>query len=439
MTNKLKRPFFDTYRKLILKNQKPNTEICIVIPVFNEDSSRIITQLKGFINQINFHHDLFELIYVINNKPLANKSYAYQNNQKLLGLLRQNPKYKNDPQFYEFKNYLKKLNVFVIDLSSKGKSSVRNNVGFARNIGVIEACYRFYSNRKNGLIIQTDADSYLTDFNYFYKVINIFKSNPKAVGASGGLKLIYNPDLKDADNKEYDKLVKQVLLSKKMDYYISFLKKKSTSLLDSKNMFGAHMISKSVETFKIGGVKEMSSGEDFDFGHRLYKYSIQNKKVLLNLKTALYFNVSLRPSDRTGSNIKLHFKNKPKFTKNPFAPKFKYYSKYLSKRIYTKYKDPLFITNLFTNNKGRLALSKQAIKELCGFLYSCNTLNLKDPFFDLWKNKYLPKNVEISEFIHSIKYPPLTYEEIVDKAKKKILKKSGGKELIDYIENLTKL
>lgn len=52
--------------KLIAIPQKPDCEIIVAIPVYNEDSRRILEQIKSLSSQ-TYAPDKYEVIYVINN------------------------------------------------------------------------------------------------------------------------------------------------------------------------------------------------------------------------------------------------------------------------------------------------------------------------------------------------------------------------------------
>ncbi|MFA7308936.1 MAG: glycosyltransferase family A protein [Patescibacteria group bacterium] len=325
-----------TGEKLIPTPQKKECEIACVVPVYNEDKERVIKQLESFIGQKNISKDQFEAIYIINNDPNS-PDEVKRKNKEILGLpIWRNRQANEDGLDEETKNKYadirEHLNLFAIDKSTEGNATPDNNVGRARNRGLAEASYRFYNQDKNGIVFQTDADSYLEDPEFFSNIIKEFKNTPDAIGIVGGLEHAIDFDEKDP--------VKLAELRKKLDIFA--LERKYTSLRKFKDKLddnqeerlkipqneenenamliktpysGANMISRSLESAVVQGFPDISAGEDPAFSERLYKLTESRNKIMIDRKEEKdkekQFNVTtvMRESDRTPSGFGRIFEN----------------------------------------------------------------------------------------------------------------------------------
>ncbi|MCX6793121.1 MAG: hypothetical protein NTY12_03765 [Candidatus Falkowbacteria bacterium] len=275
--------------------QNQDCEFSIVVPVYNEDNERLEKQIDSFRKQ-SIDSTKYEILYVVNNDLISEDlgdELIRAKNLETINMLRS----------------IEDLPVYVIDKSSKGHEIEDCNVGKARNRGVAEASKRFYENNKNGILIQTDADTHFDDPDYLIKVQNIFKESPDVIGIAGGLVYEVDLDLKDPDKKlEQQEKINRFLMLKKWELFNRSLKKgKIESGLLKTTFSGANMISKSFETAVIGGLIDASSGEDPRFGKDLSDYANNNHKKVIGMKEELKVVTSLRDSDRTPASFKKVF------------------------------------------------------------------------------------------------------------------------------------
>lgn len=153
------------------------------MPVCDESVRRIEKQLASIRAQtVPATH--YEVIYVVNNRPDATDTRtkaALALNQSLLKYL----------------EGVTDVPVYAIDKSSVGQEIKDCNVGKSRNRGVAEATRRFYENGKNGIIIQTDADTYFENTDYLATVMAAFETAPDVVGMAGGLVFEFSADTLD--------------------------------------------------------------------------------------------------------------------------------------------------------------------------------------------------------------------------------------------------
>lgn len=290
--------------------QNPNCRFCIVVPIYNERVDRIAKQIDSLRKQKGVSPDLYEVIYVVNNGVLGEDGKSEEikrNNGDVI-------------------SYLKELddeNIFVIDKSSIGNEIADCNVGKARNRGVAEASRRFFENAKNGVIIQTDADTYFEDEEYFEK-LSVATQDESVIGVAGGIRFEFSPDTDDPQKiEELKEKVKRFVLLKKWDILKRFVLKPGNVHATADDTFsGAHMISRSFESAVIGGLGDLTKGEDPKFGNDLKKYTEVNNKKVIGLKSKLKVVTALRESDRTPSGYWKSFEeidiSQPTFVRDPF-------------------------------------------------------------------------------------------------------------------------
>lgn len=321
--------------KLIETPQDKNCKLAVVVPVYNEQSRRILKQMESIISQTGINPDEFEALYVVNNSPDDGSEKSKQTiaaNQEILNL----PIWKNretDTDLSQlpedkrklYKEIREKFNFFVIDKSSPGDTIEDCNVGKARNRALAEASQRFYKNEKDGILVQTDADSYFGDPEFFSKVLSEFTKDPDVIGIAGGIKVEFDPDTNDPREKEILlKKAQQLLLDKKCQRFEKYLKDPSNPLWERDVFSGANMISKSFESATIGGFKDWNSGEDPQFGLDLKDYAQKRNKKVISKKLpvddpdALLVTTAARESDRTQASLKRFLDKidltKPKYT-----------------------------------------------------------------------------------------------------------------------------
>ncbi|MCX6779032.1 MAG: hypothetical protein NTU97_02265, partial [Candidatus Magasanikbacteria bacterium] len=187
-----------------------------------------------------------------------------------------------------------------------GNEIVGCNVGKARNRGVAESSVRFQELGRNGILIQTDADTWFEDEQFLSKVKTMLGSDPEVIGVAGGLNLEWDPETKDPKEravlrKKVDRLLLRETTKRLVEFFSAPNKYGRTSFM------GADMISRSFESAVIGGVPKIKGGEDGAFGSRLESYGRRKGKIVVGAKHELFVTTSFRESDRTGSSLKKIF------------------------------------------------------------------------------------------------------------------------------------
>lgn len=187
-----------------------NCKVAVVIPAYCERHS-ILRMIKSLAEQKDVTVNEYELIVVVNNpdsppKRASNEKLedftrrfdqfykAVDENQQTLKLISYIHGRDVDVEMSEYERLvietirLSGLRVHAIDKASSGKTLSRNvaNTGGARNRGVAEAVERFFKQRRNGIIAQTDADCSV-DEKYISNLIKTFDTKPDLIGISGGM------------------------------------------------------------------------------------------------------------------------------------------------------------------------------------------------------------------------------------------------------------
>ena len=413
-------------------SQNPLCEFAIVIPVYNENPDRILKQIESLRRQQDIDPSQFEVIYVVNN-DLPNESpksaAVIEANQKVIETLRN----------------VFGLNIFVIDKSSPGNEIKGCNVGRARNRGVAEASLRFYENSKNGLLIQTDADTYFEDPSYLSKLRKITTENPDVIGIAGGLVFEFHPDTNDEEEiAELREKVKRFVLKRKWDILVQFLRDpESRTLVGARNFSGANMISRSYESAVIGGLIDANAGEDPQFGKDLEAYGAGRGQKVIGAKNDLLVVTALRESDRTAASFKKDFDQidleKLFMISDPFVsetlPEFRdKIISILEKSVF----DQTELRNLLTNERGVLSVSESAFIQLVEHARE-NGIVEGDKFYRDWISKNFGTGFNLIQQLYDARYPqrPLT-EENYQKLLEKVKQNPKGAEFIDDLNAIVK-
>lgn len=410
--------------------QNPKCEFAIVIPVYNESPERILKQIESLKSQQDIDPAQFEIIYVVNNDlPSENpKSTAViEANQKVIETLRG----------------VSGLNIFVVDKSSSGNEIERCNVGKARNRGVAEASLRFYENGKNGILIQTDADTYFEDKNYLSKLKSITTENPDVVGIAGGLIFEFNPDASNEEEiAELRKKVARFVLERKWDMLVQFLRDPESSIpVGTKNFSGANMISRSYESAVVGGLIDANAGEDPQFGEDLEAYGAGRGQKVIGAKNDLLVVTALRESDRTASSFKKDFDQidleKPFMVSDPFVsetlPEFRDKIKsILEKSVF----DQSELRSLLTNERGALIVSEPSFTELVGYVKENGVIE-GDTFYRQWISKNFGTGFNLIQQLYDARHPQISLnEENYQKLVEIVGQQPKGRELIDNLDTI---
>ena len=274
----------------------PDCKLSIVVPVFNEDVRRLARQLASFRAQTNIKPTEFEIIYVINNDE-------DDGSERALAIRAKN---------IHTTSYLRQdhgLVVHVIDKSSPGKTIPKCNVGKARNRGVAEAGVRFYEQGKNGILFQTDADTWLENPEHLISVCELFESDATVIGASGGVIFQWDPDTKDK-TKRADLEAKIERFFRLRQYYDMrdfLLKPGVIRYPQGKRFSGANVMSRSLELAMVGGIDDAPKSGSSNFGLRLEEFASLYDQQVVDRRQQLKTVTALRESDRTGSSFKNYF------------------------------------------------------------------------------------------------------------------------------------
>lgn len=285
-----------TGEQRIKEPQHPACKLGIVVPVFNEDVRRLAQQLDSLRAQKDIHPDQFEVLYVVNNDRDDGSVRALDIRAKNLHTA----------------TYLQQnqgMYVHVIDKSSPGNTIANCNVGRARNRGVAEAGVRFYEQEKNGILLQTDADTWFEDPHHLAKVCQAFEEDEEIIGLAGGLIFEWDPDAAQTERRAdlQQKLKRFFRLRQYTDLRDFLLKPGVVRYAQGTRFSGAHVITRSLELAMVGGIDDTPKSGSSNFGLRLEGFAQQHGQKVLGKRTELRLVTALRESDRTGSSFKRLF------------------------------------------------------------------------------------------------------------------------------------
>lgn len=295
--------------------QDKECQISVVVPVYNEDLSTILRQLQSIIAQRNISSSQFEVIYTVNNSPLASPEVVAKNTEVLRLPIWRNSRNVLDDEDYPYDlrgllGKLKRFNLFVIDKSSPGNEIIDCNVGRARNRGIAEASRRFFTNDIDGLIFQLDADSYYPDPTYFSRVIDQFRDNLALIVLCGGVTLYCDTENYTGEQKLQARLDVALLCEYLKWKSLKFLLLGKSFVFDDDFMSGPNMITKSFPTASVCGVPNVAHGEDVAFGEYLqvfarkydFQYSFSGAKDLFQVSSLLRLSGGI--SNNLGANVR---------------------------------------------------------------------------------------------------------------------------------------
>jgi Glycosyl transferase family group 2 len=223
---------------------KPETNIIVVIPCFNEPD--LITSLQSLADCDETQSQV-EVIVVLNSGEHHSEELKRANE-------------KSSEEFDEFKNgYAGKLSFFKIEQSDLPKKHA--GVGLARKIGMDEAVSRFHQINHDGIIVCFDADAKV-DANYLVEIEKHFENNPKSPGCS----IHYEHPLK---GDEFSTEIYRGIINYELHlrYYNQCLR--YSDLPYVYHTVGSSMAVKSSAYQKQGGMNKRKAGEDFYFIHKI--------------------------------------------------------------------------------------------------------------------------------------------------------------------------
>ena len=250
----------------IAKKPLPNTEMIVVVPVFNEEY--LLVALESlFVCELPLCS--VEVIIVINEPENCEQSISEQNTATY-------------NQAIEWINmHTKKGLVFYVKHIKLNKKHA--GVGLARKAGMDEATLRFeLINNEKGIILCYDADC-TCDSNYLLEVYNRF-SNNKLKGAS----INFEHKFDNLSPFEKEGIIQYEL---HLRYYINALR--SIGYPHAFHTIGSSMAVRVDIYKKAGGMNKRKAGEDFHFLHKVIPY--QNYEEITS--TTIY------PSARVSNRV----------------------------------------------------------------------------------------------------------------------------------------
>lgn len=402
----------------------PACQYSIVVPVHGETINRLKTQIESLQNRQDIKPEDFEIIYVINNDisdGTERSRRIFQANQDILQFLRQDHG----------------LNIYVIDKSSLGNEIPDCNVGRARNRGLAESSKRFFENNKNGLIIQTDADTYFEDPDYFTKLSEL-AANLDVIGIAGGLTFEWSPDSQDPGELEHlRQKVERLIQIKVIEVLANFLRNGVSQMSDT-TFSGAHMISRSLESASVGGFIDAASGEDPKFGQDLMNLANGNGQKIIGARGNLRLVTALRDSDRTEASFKKIFDRidlaRPELTPNILAEKLPEFRERVNAAFQKAYelKNEHALRELMTLPNGSLVMDEEALDELVNFMND-HTFPESQEFFNGFRMRHFGGQ-DSAQLLYAAYYPPVELNQVyLDQVMQEVEKRPGGKQLVENL------
>ncbi len=233
----------------------------IVIPVISEfeNIKRLIVSLSENDPQ---YFDSTLIIFVVNNLTSSNVEVK-ENNQKCLSLLYQLINNKNpDKDAFVEKILASKLNIALVDASSKGNELPEKDggVGLARKIGMDLALTVFdYSSSTKKLLFCLDADC-LVEKNYITSVVNNFNSRNLSAAVVN-----YQHDVA-SENETIPAIICYEIF---LRYYVLGLKFANSHY--AFHTIGSTIICDYESYIKVGGMNKQKAAEDFYFLEKMAK------------------------------------------------------------------------------------------------------------------------------------------------------------------------
>jgi glycosyltransferase involved in cell wall biosynthesis len=404
--------------------QSSNCETAIVVPVYAEEPKRILDQIKSLLDQKDVNLSTLEVVYVVNNGEDDGSEEFQQTrqlNQAVLDLpIWANRELSPDEGSYSpedlalFKVIREQLTVFVIDKSSPGHEIHGCNVGKARNRGLAEASFRFFANNKNGILIQTDADTTFEDKQFIKKMGEQF-ADSNLIGIAGGLDMVIDPDIQDSAMRE--RLLTNMSSAIRLRMYerlADFCRYPDYAFDSSSSFSGANMLSRSFESAVIGGFIDAPMGEDPKFGRDLKELAGRRGKEVIALKDELKLRTAIRPSERTdaslGKTIGKDFGDgKEKLVDNPEVPDKDDFRREFAQTFIESAGNVDKLKNLFTDINGEVIIPIEDIKVLGRLLsessrpLTAENIGTYQPLVK-WRDKVFGKDFDVAGLIWDKKF-----------------------------------
>ena len=407
-------------------SQHPRCRFAIVVPVMDERIERIDRQLDSFFSQEQVTADEFEIIYVVNNDlddGSERHAHIVETNAAVLKSIRKR----------------KEANVHAIDKSTRGNEITGCNVGRARNRGVAEASLRFHENENNGILVQTDADTYAEDKTYLARVRDILDGDDKTIGIAGGLIIEFSPD--STDPRELAALERRlyyVSLLVRWNMLVPGLRDPTGAMLSADRFSGAHMISRSLETAAVGGLTDVVWKEDLQLGRDLSAFAESRGQRVIGMRDELFLITALRESRRTKSSLGDWLDKVPDDTiptvPDPFVDETPHD---LVGRICSALRrarnDGRAIRRAFSRKDGTPIISETAVEELMDHVRGAGVPMPEDDFFRVWGVKNLG-TADVAQALHARHYPPLAVtDDNLRMLERRISQTPSGRDHVDHV------
>ena len=406
----------------------PRCEIGIVVPVMNEQPRRLLRQIESLKAQKGFDPALFEIIYVVNN-GLGDQT---EKGKKILEV---------NAQIIDFLRQDHGIRIHVIDKSTAQNGIKDCNVGRARNRGVAEATLRFHENGRNGILLQTDADTWFEDPEYLLKIKEIFDSDPGIIGIAGGLVMEWDPDSENKEERRiFEQKVAQVIRRKLLDAFTKFLRDEDSRRFNDTHFSGAHMLSRSLETAQIGGLIDVAAGEDPQFGIDLTSHAELHGQKVIGKRESVFVTTAFRESDRTEASFKKDFDSveigRADLVPNIVAEKnLATFRKEIDAAFGDAYhrNDHLAMRDVMTDAAGSLITSVQEYESLCEYM-DFSTLEESTQFLSDFRQRNFGDQDQV-RMLYTKAYPPVELtDEYLDTVKRVIRTLPEGEKFVRNIE-----
>lgn len=294
--------------KAIETPQAADCTSTFVVPVYNERPERVLRLVESLASQDGAGHR--EVILVVNNPPpQSGRTWktVFDRNQSVLGLPIYQDSTATETETATTARIRAKLAVFAIDRSSEGCWVSGNNVGLARQVGLLESTLRAAARGVNTLTFHTDADCYFPDSGYAEKVEWLFGLDPALLAMAG----TYFPELVEGD-PEAKGVPEHIGAYKRYRRYRRLYRDITRGTVDlSFNepiTLGSSTIHRTFEGMMVGGFPNVNLEEDVMFGKNLQAYANERGMHLVHGRQyGLGPVTAFRISERTGASLSHHF------------------------------------------------------------------------------------------------------------------------------------
>ncbi len=219
----------------------PNTEIAVVVPVYNEPD--LLKTVKSLWAN-KFSDFTAEVFFVVNSAENSHRNVVVQNQLSIREL-----------QEFSTKQTKENLKMHIIKLENLKKRE--SGVGVARKAGMDEALRRFNSlNKSDAIIVSLDADTIVQE-NYIAEIKKFFDNNKKICAANINFTHITSNELSKKTQKA------AAIYELYLRYYVQSLR--YAGFPHAFHTIGSAFAVRAITYAKHGGMVTNQSGEDFYF------------------------------------------------------------------------------------------------------------------------------------------------------------------------------